>query len=301
MPFARAPKPSLLSKCWPRLSVASALAALVASPATAGATETWRGDMETGTLGQWSYQLNAEGLSVVDDVVFHGEHAAKVEITADNLWSNGLNRVELQRKPAPELTRNGSEVYFGWSLYLPTALADVDHQLGYWETQQSFDQVMSLHARGKNLSFNTNQPLKEHWRGEGRLTPGQWHRVVYRVVWSDQADSGKVSLWFDGEKVVDNVAARTYLAEPAFIQIGILRDTIDDQETLYLDEAFEGSSFDDVALTHGVPPPRAVPSSRASKGCSVARTLVPLDGLTPLLFVGAAWAVLRARRGLASG
>lgn len=301
MPFALAPEPFLRSKRWRRLGAASALAAVVASPRTADATETWRGDMETGNLAQWSYQLNAEGLSVVDDVVFHGEHAAKVEIAADNLWSNGLNRVELQRKPAPELTRNGSEVYFGWSLYLPTALADVDHQLGYWETQQTFMQVMSLHARGKNLSFNTNQPLKEHWRGEGRLTPGQWHRVVYHVRWSDQADAGKVSLWFDGEKVVDNVAASTYLAAPAFIQIGILRDTIDDQETLYLDEAFEGSSFDDVALTNGVPPPRAAPASRASKGCSVACTLVPLGGLTPLFFGCAAWAVLRARRAVPRG
>ena len=108
--------------------------------------------------------------------------------------------------------------------------------------------------------------------------------------------SGKVSLWFDGEKVVDNVAARTYLDQPAFIQIGILRDTINDEETLYLDEAFEGSSFDDVALTNGVPPPRTAAPSRASKGCSVARTLVPVDGLASLLFGCAAWALRRVRR-----
>lgn len=286
----------MLVKTWHRLQATSALVACVASPATAAATETWRGDMETGNLGQWSYQLNAEGLSVVDDVVFQGEHAAKVEITPERLWSNGLNRVELQRKPATELTRNGTEVYFGWSLYVPTALTDADHQLGYWETEQTFAQVMSLHARGKNLSFNTNQPAKEHWRGEGRLTPGQWHRVVYHVVWSDKADSGKVSLWFDGEKVVDNATARTYLDQPAFIQIGILRDTIDDEETLYLDEAFEGSSFDDVALTNGVAPPRPAPPARASKGCSIARTPVAFDGLSTLLFGCAVWAALRVRR-----
>jgi len=281
---------------WRRLPVASAVAALAASPALAGATETWRGDMETGNLSQWSFQLNGEGLSVVDDVVLYGKHAAKVEITADDLWSNGLNRVELQRKPAPELTRNGTEAYFGWSLYLPKALTEADHQLGYWETQQTYTQVMSLHARGTNLSFSTSQPAIEHWRGEGRLTPGRWHRVVYHVVWSDQADSGKVSLWFDAEKVVDNAAARTYLDQPAFIQIGILRDTIDDQETLYLDEAFEGSSFDDVALTKGVPPPRAAPPPRASNSCSVTRTPVPLAGIAPLLLGCAVWAGFRVLR-----
>jgi hypothetical protein len=253
--------------------------------------------METGSLGQWSYQLNGEGLSVADDVVLYGKHAAKVRITPENLWSNGLNRVELQRKPAPELTQNGKQVYFGWSLYLPTALSADDHQLGYWETQETYTQVMSLHARGQDLSFNTNQPAAEHWRGAGRLTPGVWHRVVFHVVWSDQADAGKVSLWFDGERVVDNVTARTYLGQPAFIQIGILRDTIDAVETLYIDEAFEGSSYEDVALSNGAPPAPATPSSREGKGCSIAPGLTLPLGFTPLcgLALWAAWGIRRLR------
>lgn len=276
---------------------APVLALALAWTNSSDARETWRGDMETGTLGQWSYQLNGEGLSVADDVVLYGKHAAKVRITPENLWSNGLNRVELQRKPALELTQNGKQVYFGWSLYLPTALSADDHQLGYWETQETYTQVMSLHARGQDLSFNTNQPAAEHWRGAGRLTPGVWHRVVFHVVWSDQADAGKVSLWFDGERVVDNVTARTYLGQPAFIQIGILRDTIDAVETLYLDEAFEGSSYEDVALSNGAPPPQATPRSRESKGCSIARgSALPL-GFTPLfgLALWAAWGIRRAR------
>ena len=249
---------------------ATALGLVLTSTGVARANVTWRGDMETGSLGQWSYQLNPEGLSVADDIVLLGKHAAKVRITRENLWSNGLNRVELQRKPAPELTRNGSQLYFGWSLYVPSALSADDHQLGYWETQDSFVQVMSLHAQGQDLSFRTNQPAQEHWRGAGRLTPGVWHRVVFHVVWADQAEVGKVSLWFDGERVVDNVNARTYIDNPAFIQVGILRDTIDAVETLYLDEALEGSSYDDVALPGAAPAPQAASRSQESKGCGIA-------------------------------
>lgn len=276
---------------------AAAAAVLLALTGTASANGTWRGDMETGHLGQWSYQLNGEGLSLASDVVLRGKHSAKVRITPENLWSNGLNRVELQRKPAPELTRNGSQVYFGWSLYLPTALSTDDHQLGYWETEETFVQVMSLHAQGQDLSFRTNQPAKEHWRGAGRLTPGVWHRVVFHVLWSDQADAGKVSVWFDGERVVDNVTARTYLEHPAFIQVGILRDTIETVETLYLDEAFEGATYADVALQDGVPP-QATPRSRESKSCGIAGGSAPSGRLAPLfgLALWAACAVRRARR-----
>lgn len=275
---------------------AGALAVIVCMTRVAGAKETWRGDMETGNLGQWSYQLNREGLSIADDVVLHGKHSARVRITSENLWSNGLNRVELQRKPAPELTRNGSQIYFGWSLYLPTSLSADDHQLGYWETEETYVQVMSLHARGRDLSFRTNQPAQELWRGAGRLTPGVWHRVVFHVVWSDRADAGKVSLWFDGERVVDNATIRTFLDKPAFIQVGILRDTIEATETLYLDEALEGPSYDDVALLRGVSPPRATPRSRESKSCNIARGSTLPVGVTPL-FGLALWAAYGIRRG----
>jgi hypothetical protein len=93
-----------------------------------------------------------------------------------------------------------------------------------------------------------------------------WHRVVFHVVWGADYDTGRVSLWFDGEKVVDSVSARTYLGNPAFIQLGILRDTIVTPETLFIDEALEGSSFEDVALLDRFPlvAPAPMPSSTAT-------------------------------------
>lgn len=263
------------------------------------ARETWRGDMETGNLAQWSAQLNAEGSSVVDDPVLYGGHAAKITITNANLWSNGLNRVELQRKPAAALTEDGSEVYFGYSIYLPEALTNDDHQLGYWETQKSYVQVMSLHAHGEDLSFNTNQPYQVHWQAQGALTPETWHRIVYRVAWSSEVGGGRVSLWFDGEKVVDGVPARTYLGDPAFIQVGILRDTIEQVETLYLDEAFEGTSFDDVSLLDGPAPPPPV-QKRASGSCAVALGS-PTDSASLLVAVVLMAGWLRDRRAARSG
>ncbi len=215
---------------------------------------TWEGDFETGDLTQWSYLLNEEGLSVVTDPVQSGVSAGKIEIGSENLWSNGLNRVEFQRKPRAELIAEGGAVYFGWSIYLPEILSVDDHQIGYWETDVTYQQVMSLHARGADLSFNTNSPYQVHWEGNGLLTAGQWHRIVYHVAWSADAAGGHVSLWFDGEKVVDEASAATYRGNPAFIQLGILRDTIDQVETMYVDDALEGTTFEDVALSDLFPP-----------------------------------------------
>ncbi len=263
------------------LTTAALTSCFTAWTESALAEPSWRGDMESGDLGQWSYELNPEGLTVVDDPVLGGSHSARVVITDQNLWSNGLNRVELQRKPDPSLTANGSQVYFGWSLYLPQELTSDDHQLGYWETEETYRQVMSLHARGTELSFNTQQPAQVQWTGPGKLTAGVWHRVVYHVVWGEDYDTGRVSLWFDGEKVVDSVHSRTYLQNPSFIQVGILRDTIATVETLYIDEALEGTTFEDVALLDKFPlvtptpaaaPPATTPSPTTSASPAPAAT-----------------------------
>lgn len=220
---------------------------------------TWRGDFESDNFSQWDYLLNEAGLSVVSEPVLLGARAAQVRIGPMDLWSNGLNRVEFQHKPPSELTAEDSEIFFGWSLYLPEALTSDDHQLGYWETEESYQQVMSLHARGQDLSFNTNLGgYRQHWQGSGVLTPGTWHRVVFHIKWSSDSAAGEVSLWFDGVKVVDAVKVRTYGGNRAFIQLGILRDTIETVETLFIDEALEGTQLEDVALTATLP---AAPSA----------------------------------------
>lgn len=266
---------------------------------------TWRGDMETGSLFQWTSRLNEDGLSVSQEQVLDGDYSARIEIDDQDLWPNGLNRVELQRKPISELTRVGSEVYFGWSVYLPEELTEDDHQLGYWETDVSYDQIMSLHARGSRLSFNTNRPYVEHWSAEGTLTAAQWHRIVYHVAWSDEQAGGEVSLWFDGQKVVDSVGVQTYLGNPAFIQLGILRTTIAEVETLYVDEALEGTSLYDVALDDrldaGVPSAGGSPSlptfmRTSSSGCAHA----PARGTSKGAALSVGMLFLAARRRLSA-
>ena len=94
---------------------AAALASSLFFPSIARADLLWKGDFETGDLKQWSYLLNEAGLSVVDMPVAEGQHSGRVQISKNDLWSNGLNRVELQYAPTQNNTA-GTEIYFGYSV-----------------------------------------------------------------------------------------------------------------------------------------------------------------------------------------
>ena len=70
-----------------------------------------------------------------------------------------------------------------------------------------------------------------------------------RVLWSKDPGVGTVSVWFDGEEVVSDAAAKTLNDDnPHFVQIGMLRGDIDfaDVPVVYIDDAVEGATLADV-------------------------------------------------------
>lgn len=223
----------------------------------ARASVVWVGDFETGDLSQWSFVANArvDGMTYLFpqmEIVAEGQYAARVELHNDAVWGNGgLKRVELQHLPQPARTAEGATTWFAWSFYLPEALPEDSVQgIGYWESNNSWQQVMALNASGQDLIFQTRRPNNVvQWEGHGRATPGEWHRVAMEVTWSTNAAIGSVSLWFDGELVVDDAGAQTRAdGNPLFVQIGLLRWTGEfaDVPVIILDDAVEGDSFEDV-------------------------------------------------------
>jgi hypothetical protein len=208
----------------------------------------WRGDFETGTLAQWSYLLNPRGLSVVDGPVAEGRHAGRVEITTRDLWSNGLNRVEVQYKPPRAAVAEGQRSCFAWRFFLPAALTEARHQIGYWESYPSYEQIMSFEVRGEAIRFVTRLPAEHvHWTAAKAATPNVWHQIAICAVWSANPAAGAVDVWFDGHRVVTRASARTLASQPTlpnFIQIGMLRDDpAAPPEVMFLDDAFEAADF----------------------------------------------------------
>ena len=77
---------------------------------------------------------------------------------------------------------------------------------------------------GTQLSFRTNHPSgMMHYNGP--LTIEAWHQLAMQILWSENAGTGRVSVWLDGEKIVDDVAAKTKPdSNRVFVQVGYHRN-----------------------------------------------------------------------------
>lgn len=227
-----------------RLLSALLLVGAVVTPAAAEVL--WRGDFETGTTEQWRGAPKLDSVKVVTEPVRAGKYALRIDGT--NAARRGdRDRIEFQHQPQPPGTAEGTERYFGWSVYLPKQLTDESHAVGYFETRNSWRQLMSLEARGADLLYTTRVPYARRWDGKGRLTPERWHDFALHVLWSRDPAKGFVELWYDGEQVVRRAATATLLDEnPAFFQLGLMRATSEVPETVVIDHIIEATTLAEV-------------------------------------------------------
>src|SRR5271163_1487540 len=106
------------------------MALLSALPVSAEAI--WRGDFETGTTEQWKGAPKSDSVKVVTEPVREGKYALRIDGT--NAAKKGdRDRIEFQHQP--KQTSEGTERYFGWSIYLPKKFTDGHHTVGYFETR----------------------------------------------------------------------------------------------------------------------------------------------------------------------
>ena len=242
------------------LSLAPALA-LVSAPSIASAEVLWRGDFETGDLTQWDSLLNPtkgdrKNINVVMTPVHGGTRAGEVVIHPDDLWEgNNHNRVELHYDAVDTRTAEGQTTYFSFYFRLP-ANAQTSNDIAYWETASSYQQSMAFWVEpgggGTQLSFRTNHPSgMMHYNGP--LTIEAWHQLAMQILWSENANTGRVSVWLDGEKIVDEVAAKTKPdSNRVFVQVGYHRNaTAAPVETIHLDDAIEATSLAEVLAPPG--------------------------------------------------
>lgn len=204
----------------------------------------WQDNCEQMSLEGWSYILNKQGISCSSEHKLVGQNATKVIIegTDDYLWNNqaSLNRVELQY--APDSVAEGQSTFFGWSFMLPNLRYNQPHEFGYWESNKHYQQIMRFTLDKNTLSFGpSNGKILWHYTS---LKAEQWYDIAMHIHWSNSPQLGFVTIWFDGQKVVDRASMKTLKSaqELAFIQLGILRQQVDKQETIWLDNIRETRS-----------------------------------------------------------
>ena len=206
----------------------------------------WRGDFETGTTEQWRGAPKGDAVKIVTEPVREGKYALRIDGT--NAAARGkLDRIEFQHQPKEPGTAEGTERYFGWSVFVPKKLTDDYHSVGYFETRNSWRQLMSFEVKGEDILYTTRVPYARHWSGKGKLTPGRWHDFAVGVLWSRDAAKGFVEVWFDGEQVVKRTKTATLLDEnPAFFQVGFMRNTSEVPETIIIDHVIEATTLAEV-------------------------------------------------------
>src|SRR5437764_4011948 len=161
---------------------AALLAALLLLPANIALAEViWRADFETGTTEQWKNPPKSDAVKVVTSPVREGKFALRIDGT-NAARRNDNDRIEFQHQPKPPGTAEGTERYFGWSVFLPQAFSAGHHCVGYFETRKSWSQLMAFEAKGEDLLFTTRVPYAQRGAGKGKLTPGRWHDVTLHVL-----------------------------------------------------------------------------------------------------------------------
>ena len=222
----------------------AAIVLLAATPVSADVI--WRGDFETGTTEQWRGAPKSDGVKVVEAPVREGKYALRIDGT--NAARRGdLDRIEFQHQPKPPGTSEGTERYFGWSVFLSRKFTDGNHSVGYFETRNSWTRLMAFDVHGEDILYTTRVPYALRWKGTGKLTPGRWHDFAVHVLWSRDPGKGFIEVWFDGEKVVPLAKTATLRDEnEAFFQIGFFRATSDVPETIIIDHVVEATTLAEV-------------------------------------------------------
>ena len=63
-------------------------------------------------------------------------------------------QVHEQTEPAPGRTAEGATTWFAWSFYLPETLPEgSDQAIGYWESNNSYQQMMAFNTNGDDIRF----------------------------------------------------------------------------------------------------------------------------------------------------
>src|SRR5437867_10659228 len=133
-----------------------AVGLLLTVPLLAGAAPAevlWRGDFETGNLEQWKGAPKSDGVKVVQEPVREGKYALRIDGT-NAARKGALDRIEFQHQPLPPGTAAGTERYFGWRVYLPKIFTDIHHNVGYYDTRNSWSQPMSCEANAEEHEFS---------------------------------------------------------------------------------------------------------------------------------------------------
>jgi hypothetical protein len=221
------------------------------SPAAARAAVVWTATFEKGDLSEWTPGINGtkgtrKNVEVLGEKVRSGSYAGKITVHPDDTFTFDQNRVDIQHQST--LTGEGKDSYLSGHYMMPED-AKVRNQIGFYESNKSFQNVMDLWVEpkaggGTTINFAIGFiPDKAQWTADFKA--GEWHQIAIHVHWSSNAANGYVELWFDGVKAPMTLKGKTRAndTDTLFYQTGLHRKkTVQFTDVIYLDDFIEADT-----------------------------------------------------------
>lgn len=204
---------------------------------------------------QWSAcQRQAAGrITGVTEPVRAGSHAGRFEVQPGDFVNSGARaEVVLCLEGSGCVGEaEGSERWYGWSSYWPTAFASQPtwqlftqwHHVG-----NSGSPPIEFYVNGDTLYLRTTDNAGTdhtvHWTAP--LVYDRWRNFIFGVRFANDG-SGWVELWLDGEQVLARTATRTMIDEGNILKQGLYRNAaIDFPQVLLHDHMRIGATRDQV-------------------------------------------------------
>jgi hypothetical protein len=232
-------------------------AGLATAPARAAVV--WKATFEKGDMSEWMPGTNAKGpdgvrenFQVLGEQVYRGKFAGKITLHPDDLFGQyKQDRVDIQHQST--LTGEGQSSWISGHYLMPED-AKVRNEIAFFESNVSYQNVMDFWVDAKagggtTINFGVGfLGATKLWTAD--FTKGVWHQIAIHVLWSTNAQTGSVDVWFDGQQVVTAAKAKTKAdANTLFFQTGLHRkDPAEFTEVIYFDDFIEADNQADAAI-----------------------------------------------------
>jgi len=234
-------------------------------PAPTRAAVVWTATFEKGDSSEWKPGINAvqpngtrKNFEVLGEQVYRGKFAGKITVHPDDTFSADQIRVDIQHPST--LTDEGKNSWITGHYMLP-ADAGGREEFAFCESNGTSQNVLDFwfdakQGGGTTINFGTGfLGQTKLWTAD--FSTGVWHQVALHVLWSTNAQTGTVDVWFDGVQVVTAAHSKTKADNNSlFFQTGLHRRklyNVTTSDTLYFDDFIEADAMADAGIA--VPTP----------------------------------------------
>lgn len=232
----------------------------------------FRGDYETGDTAQFN-ERESSGGTVLPRAVVNPTRSASSKFAG--AYQVGGSQYRCESVPAyrgrPYVAGEGSDLFFGWSVFFPEAFPQAPWQAcGQWHQTYMggrgiYDDVpppMAFYVSSRSassdrwsLSNNGQNPWQKGWSMDlGTVPRGEWTDVVVHSRFSVNAADCLVELWINGTQsgslippIPTLYPTETPTERASYFKVGLYRDRkVSEPATVYFDNVKIGRTFSSV-------------------------------------------------------